>query len=99
MAGLPAAQLDLAPVPRGLPPADWLHLLPLGKITAHDWRPFVRSDPAAGGGLFVADGVDLRVDHEDQAAMPETCTKGRVPAAGWIMALTAGSDRVWGQVV
>ena len=97
MAGLLAAQFDLALAPGNAAP-EWVHLLPLGKIKARDGRQFVLTDPAAVIRAFEAGGVDLPVDYDHQADSPKARANGPVPAAGWIKALASRSDGIWGQV-
>ncbi|MEO7468074.1 MAG: phage protease [Sphingobium limneticum] len=82
----------------GAPP-EWLHLLPIGKITARDGRgPFYLNDVAAVVASSIAQaGGKLVLDenHSTDLAAP----KGEsAPAYGWIVQLQARADGVWGRV-
>lgn len=100
MTGLATSTLDRAlqadNAGKGAP--EWVHLLPSGLITGRDGRSYDLADP---GGLilaFQANGLDLVIDYEHQADMPEARLKGPVPAAGWIKELQIRDSGIWGRV-
>ena len=84
-------------LPAGEAPA-WVHLLPSGATTARDGRRFILAEPEAVIAAFEAGRIDLPVDYEHQADKPVNRANGPVPAAGWIKALEARADGLWGRV-
>lgn len=94
MSGLLTVQCDQA-----LPYApEWVHLVPMGQITARDGRRFVNDAPQAVIEAFEANGIDLPIDYEHANDNPRAKLAGPVPAAGWIKELAARSDGIWGRV-
>ena len=94
MAGLKRASCDVEL--NGTP--EWVHLLPLGKMTGRDGRAFDLADPAALVLAFQSSGVDLPVDYEHQNDRPEAKLRGPVPAAGWIKDLRHDAQGLWARV-
>lgn len=83
-------------IPDGVP--EWVQLLPAGTIPARDGRPaWQLGNAAAVVASSRALAMDLVVDYEHQTDhAPEN---GRpAPAAGWIKALDARPDGIWGRV-
>ncbi|CCG07348.1 Mu-like prophage FluMu I protein [Pararhodospirillum photometricum] len=79
-------------------PPEWVHLLPMGTVRGVDGRgPYVLRDQAHAAQVIAASGtgVDLPIDYDHDAILPN----GRRPiAAGWIKALDARPDGIWGRV-
>jgi phage I-like protein len=77
---------------------DWVHLLPSGKIGTTDARgPYHVTDPAAIIAASFADTDRLPIDenHSTDLAAP----RGEpAPARGWIVAMEARADGIWGRV-
>jgi phage I-like protein len=77
---------------------EWIQLLPAGpQIAGRDGRCWTMNDPLALVEAFNAEGAPLPVDweHAQHIAAPQ----GRpAPAAGWIEAIEARGDGVWGRV-
>lgn len=80
-------------------PPEWLHLLPSGEIKSRDGRgPYRVADVAKvianslcqTGGKLVLDE-----NHSTDLLAPKG---GEAPARGWIVALQARSDGIWGRV-
>ncbi|GEO82278.1 phage protease [Pararhodospirillum oryzae] len=82
---------------QGAPP-EWVHLIPMGRVRGVDGRgPYVLRDTAHAARVIAASGtgVDLPIDYDHDAILPN----GRRPiAAGWIKALDARPDGIWGRV-
>ena len=87
------------------PPADsnrkqWIQLLPAGEISTKDGRsPFYMDDAEAviATSFELANGNSLPVDYNHAIDLAEP--KGaRTPAAGWILAMEARSNGIWGQI-
>jgi len=74
---------------------EWVHLMPLGKMTGRDGRVFKLSDPHDVVASFDANGADLPIDYEHQSDKPSS---GPVPAAGWIKELAVRENGLWGRV-
>lgn len=86
------------PLPTGDTAPDWIHLLPAGEITTVDSRgPYRISDAEALIAASMADGARLPVDenHATDLLAPQGHP---APARGWITALQARADGIWGQV-
>ncbi len=83
-----------------LPPGavpEWVHLLPGGKFLGSDGRgPYsLRSPEAVIAASMAAGRLPMDENHSTQVASPQ----GRpAPARGWIVALQARPDGIWGQV-
>lgn len=79
---------------------EWIHLVPAGSLSTVDGRgPYRVADAAAlvDASLQAADGGRLVLDenHSTDLAAP----KGEpAPARGWIIALQARADGIWGKV-
>jgi phage I-like protein len=79
---------------------EWVHLLPTakGQITTFDGRgPYVIEDAAAVIQASMAEprGIPVDENHSTNLAAPQ----GReAPARGWITAMEARADGIWGQV-
>jgi phage I-like protein len=79
---------------------QWVHLLPAGTVTGRDGRgPYTVDAEAVQAVLaaYAAHGGHLPVDYEHQS-LGASQRSGPVPAAGWIEALEARADGVWGLV-
>ncbi len=77
---------------------SWIMLLPAGEIRTADGRgPYRLDDATALQASLAAAGGRLPVDenHSTDLAAPKG---GPSPARGWIVALEARADGVWGQV-
>ncbi|MDR1063242.1 MAG: phage protease [Azoarcus sp.] len=76
---------------------EWVHLIPAGTFSGRDGRgPYVL-DAQAVLRAFGEHGMPLAIDYEHQTqAAPENGLPA--PAAGWIAALSARADGLWGQV-
>lgn len=82
-------------LPAGVP--EWVHLLPAGTFTGTDGRgPFVLEDAQAVIAASMAAGkLALDENHSIDLAAP----KGEpAPARGWIVAMEARADGIWGRV-
>lgn len=92
-----AQAMDL---PNAAEAPDWVHLLPTakGQITTFDGRgPYVIADATAVIQASMAEprGIPIDENHSTNLAAPE----GREsPARGWITAMEARADGIWGQV-
>jgi len=77
----------------------WVHLLPSGAFKGRDGRAFmvVSPDRIIAAALRQAPGGNLPIDY-DHAIDRAATSAGEAPAAGWIVALEARGDGVWGQV-
>lgn len=77
---------------------EWIHVLPAGHVTTVDGRgPYHVTDAARliSASLQRADRLVLDENHATDLAAP----KGEpAPARGWIVALQARADGVWGKV-
>jgi phage I-like protein len=79
---------------------EWVHLLPTakGQITTFDGRgPYVIEDAAAviQASMSEPRGIPIDENHSTNLAAPQ----GReAPARGWIMAMEARADGIWGRV-
>ena len=82
----------------GSEPPDWVHLIPAGTFVGVDGRgPYVLRDPQAVIAASMAHGRDLAVDFDHQL-VTKKASGGRAPASGWINALEARADGIWGRV-
>ena len=97
MTGLQLATLASA-APASSDAGQWVHLVPNGAIDGRDGRSYALSDPAGVVEDFQSRALDLVVDFEHQNDTPAARLSGPVPAAGWIKALQARSDGIWGLV-
>jgi phage I-like protein len=77
----------------------WVHLLPSGSFKGRDGRAFMVEAPdrIIAASLRQAPGGNLPLDY-DHAIDRAASSAGEAPAAGWIVALEARADGVWGQV-
>ena len=85
-------------LPAGDPP-EWVLLLPAGELPARDGRRWRLDDPAAvvDASRSRAGSTDLVFDYGHQTEYARE--NGReAPAAGWIRALDAREDGIWGRV-
>lgn len=87
-----AAALDPAPGAA----RQWAHLLPAGDVRTRDGRRYRVSDPRAVVAAFDAAKVHLPVDFEHGTEAAKGAAP--VPAAGWITAMEARKDGVWGLI-
>ncbi len=77
---------------------QWVQLLPPGEFGGRDGRgPYHVADAAALVAAFEAHGMPLPVDYEHQSEDAQAKTEP-TPGAGWIVAIEAREDGVWGQV-
>lgn len=76
----------------------WVHLLPAGRFKGRDGRgPYHLRDGEAIIAQTAKLGMDLPVDYEHQ--IDHATKNGQpAPAAGWIKALKADVNGIWGQV-
>lgn len=92
--------LTTAQAGTGNPQEQWIHLLPAGKFAARDGRgPWNAADPAAiiEQSRRYAGTRLIPVDYEHQTDFaPENGQPA--PAAGWIKALQARANGIWGLV-
>ncbi|CAK0740381.1 hypothetical protein CCP1ISM_110007 [Azospirillaceae bacterium] len=87
-------------LPGGATPPEWVQLVPAGSFKGVDGRGPYR---LADAGQVIAATMTARHgeplclcrDHDLELAAPKG---GTAPAAGWIMALEARGDGIWGQV-
>lgn len=89
-----------APTGDGAAPPEWIHLLPAGEFRGVDGRgPYRLDQPDAviAASLPPGGGAKLVVD-ENHATDLTLATGQPAPARGWITALAARADGVWGQV-
>lgn len=85
---------QVAPEQSGAAP-EWVHLLPAGKFSGRDGRgPYIVEDVAALIAASMAEGD--RVLDFDHATVHRERGSGR--AAGWIKAMEARDDGIWGRV-
>ncbi|MBP7003757.1 phage protease [Amaricoccus sp.] len=91
------AALDLTPGEGVGDAPDWVHLLPIGDFRGQDGRAFKLSDPDAVIAASMR-GLDLVIDYEHQTEAQAELKSGPIPAAGWIKALQARADGLWGKV-
>lgn len=75
---------------------DWIHLIPAGTFSGDDGRgPYKASDPQKLiEASLPAGGRPLPVDYEHGTVVPSRSGA----AAGWITALQARDDGIWGKV-
>lgn len=90
-----ALPIDAAADGDGVP--EWIHLLPAGEIRTADGRgPYtVKSMHAIAAGLKAGDRLPIDECHATDRAAP---LGQPAPARGWIVALQAREDGLWGQV-
>jgi phage I-like protein len=90
------------PPPSGAAPPEWVHLLPLGVANGFDGRgPYRIGDKASAEAVIAASrsygkGLPLAIDY-DHATDLAAPRGERAPAAGWITALEARQDGIWGR--
>lgn len=80
----------------GAPP-DWILLAAAGEIQGRDGRAFSNSDPSNVVAEFAANAADIPVDVEHSTHL-QAPAGNPAPAVGWVTALDARADGVWGQV-
>jgi hypothetical protein len=101
LTGTPIAVLPPAgaiwPAVRGAGAPQWIHLLPAGTIRTADKRgPYVvKSMHAIASKLAPGDKLPIDECHSTDLAVPNG---GSAPARGWIIALEARADGLWGKV-
>lgn len=84
-------------LPDGEPAPGWVHLLPLGTFRGGDGRgPYHVADAAALAATSMQ--AQRLVLDENHATDHSLRTGGAAPARGWIVAMEARADGVWGQV-
>lgn len=76
---------------------QWVHLVPAGTTMGRDGRGPYTLDAPAVAAAFAQHGADLPVDYEHQM-LTASQKSGPVPAAGWITAVQAKEDGLWGKV-
>lgn len=97
----PASSLALCaalPVEAGDDAPEWIHLLPAGKVTTNDGRgPYSIQSMTALAQASLKSGQKLVLDecHSSDLAWK---VSGSAPARGWIVALEARDDGLWGKV-
>jgi hypothetical protein len=74
---------------------EWVQLTPRGAVQARDGRRFV-FDPERLAAAFTAGGLKLPIDFEHEAEY--TMLLGARPARGWIIAVEARADGLFGQI-
>lgn len=83
-------------LPAGVP--EWVHLCPAGTFTGVDGRgPYTVPDPAALVRNSMAGGRKLPID-ENHSTDLAGVVGGPAPARGWIVAMEARDDGIWGKV-
>ncbi|MDR3322822.1 MAG: phage protease [Zoogloeaceae bacterium] len=91
-----AAHSVALPAEGGVP--ERIHLIPAGEFCGRDGRGPYRLDADAVLAAFAAQAVAIPIDYEHQSI--HTADNGQpAPAAGWIEALEARADGLWGKVV
>ncbi len=85
------------PVPDSDGVPEWVHLLPAGEIRTNDGRGPYKVASMSAIADRLKDGVKLPIDecHSTDRAAP---LGQPAPARGWIVALQARDDGLWGQV-
>ena len=78
-------------------PPEWVHLMKAGPLEASDGRKWRLDDPARVVAESLAAGRDLAIDYDHQTELVMK-TGQAAPAAGWIKALEARDDGIWGRV-
>lgn len=83
----------------GLAP-EWVHLIPAGAFAGRDGRgPYVLKDAEAVVAASIRQGLDAVIDYDHQTDLSAVKNVGgTAPAAGWITALEARADGIWGKV-
>lgn len=76
-------------------PPDWIQLTPRGPVTARDGRDFI-FNPEQLVAAHAAGGIHLPLDFEHESEF--TITLGSKPARGWIVALEARPEGLFGKV-
>lgn len=77
---------------------DWVHLIPAGQITTTDKRgPYRATDAQAiiAASFAQADRLPVDENHATDLAAPKGLP---APARGWIVAMEARNDGIWGRV-
>ena len=95
---LKTATCDARELPQGKSAPSVIHLLPNGTFKGRDGRSWTLDDPARLIAQHKARKIDLPIDYEHQGEDSSRAQNGPVPAAGWITALEARSDGIWGHV-
>lgn len=94
---LMAAQ-DLPEVAAEAEVPEWVHLAPAGQVHAFDGRgPYEIADPQAVIKASFARRGDLEID-VNHATFKSAPRGGEAPARGWIVAMEARPDGIWGRV-
>lgn len=77
---------------------EWVHLVPAGTFSGLDGRgPYTLADAARVIALSMSGGAKLPID--ENHAIDLAAPKGEPsPARGWIVALEARADGIWGRV-
>lgn len=79
---------------RGKGAPEWVHLLPIGAVVGRDGRNWRLDDPQ---GVIAQSRGEIPIDYEHQSEHSRK-EGGAAPAAGWITALQARKDGIWGKV-
>jgi len=79
---------------------EWVHLIPAGRTSGRDGRgPYVLEDAQAVVAASIREGLDAVIDYDHQTDLAAVKgVGGTAPAAGWIKALEARADGIWGKV-
>jgi phage I-like protein len=79
---------------------EWVHLIPAGAFAGRDGRgPYVLKDAEAVVAASIRQGLDAVIDYDHQTDLSAVKdVGGTAPAAGWITALEARADGIWGRV-
>lgn len=97
---LSMALMSALPVPSGADVPEWIHLLPAtqGRIETRDQRgPYLLEDAQAmiAASFAEDDALLIDVNHATDVAAPRGSD---APAVGWIKAMEARADGIWGRV-
>lgn len=77
---------------------EWVHLVPVGRVTGRDGRHFTIRDPHGVVRRSLQGARELPIDYEHEMDAPRPAGGGPVPAAGWIKELDVRADGIWGRV-
>lgn len=79
---------------------EWVHLIPAGQFAGRDGRgPYVLKDAEAVVAASNREGLEAVIDYDHQTDLSAVRNVGgTAPAAGWITALEARADGIWGKV-
>lgn len=75
----------------------WVHLLPLGAVTARDGRAFTVNEPSLIVARSTASSTEVPVDYEHQTL--KAAANGKpAPAAGWVKKFEIRANGIWGLI-